>query len=286
MKRPDLILTADWHLRATTPVCRIDDDFQQSMWEKVLFVGGLALEYRCPIYHAGDLFDNWLVPHWLVSKTIEMLPPDFYTVFGNHELPQHSLQNKEKSALWSLVVGGHVKTLPGHYGEKNPVGTIVKGRKVLMMHIYNYVGKEPWPGCTHPKAHMLLDKYKNHDLIITGDNHQSFVYPFKGRLLVNPGSLMRQDADQINFRPCVWLWYADTNTVVPVTVPHKKGVVTREHIEVKNENEEVLAAYISRMNMNWELSANFDVNINKYLNTNRVRKQVEEIVLKCCDIIK
>jgi predicted phosphodiesterase len=284
MRRPDAIFTADWHLRSTTPVCRTDKDFQKSMWEKVLWIKGLQIKYKCPVLHAGDLFDVWKEPHWLVSKTIRNLPQSFYTVFGNHELPQHSLANMDKSALWTLVVGGHVNLLKGHYGDKEPEGLEIKGRKILMLHVYTYIGNEPWPGCTHPKAHAVLNKYKDYDVIVTGDNHQSFTQKAPGhRLLVNPGSLMRQDADQIDFEPVVYFWYADSNKAVPVPIPIKKGVVTREHIETKNENDEMLDAYVSRMNMDWELSANFDVNIEMYLNTNRVRKQVKEIVLKCCD---
>lgn len=281
LKPPDALLTSDWHIRHDTPVCRTDD-FQKSMWAKVAWVREQQKKYKCPVLHAGDLFNKWRHPHWLVSKTIENIPNDFWTVFGNHELPGHNLGNMDQSALWTLFVGEHVGLLKGHYGDKKPVGMEIKGRQILLMHTYAFVGKEPFPGAKG-KARNILHKYSYYDLIVTGDNHQSFTYPFDGRLLVNPGSLMRQEAGQIDFEPKVYFWYADTNTAIPVIVPHEKGVVTREHLDKKENKLNRIDAFIEKLDTDWEGTVSFDKNIELFLSRNRIRKQVKEIVNEMMD---
>ena len=51
-------------------------------------------------------------------------------------------------------------------------------------------GKIPWVVIMHSR--VLTHKYADYDLIVTGDNHQSFIYNSPHNLLVNPGSLTRR----------------------------------------------------------------------------------------------
>ena len=46
----------------------------------------------------------------------------------------------------------------------------------------------PFPGATGGNAINILKKYPQFDLIVTGDNHQSFSVEYEGRLLVNTGT--------------------------------------------------------------------------------------------------
>ncbi|KKL99820.1 hypothetical protein LCGC14_1810530, partial [marine sediment metagenome] len=86
--KPDLILTSDWHLREDTPICRTDD-FWSAQWNKVDQVMALQSKYDCPILHAGDLFHHWKPSPYLLSETIDHLQGSrFYTVYGQHDLPQ------------------------------------------------------------------------------------------------------------------------------------------------------------------------------------------------------
>ena len=43
---PNLILTADWHLREDQPVCRTDD-FWKAQWAKIDFINDLAEHEGC-----------------------------------------------------------------------------------------------------------------------------------------------------------------------------------------------------------------------------------------------
>lgn len=286
-KRPDLILTADWHLRETVPICRLDNFCEETQWKKVKFVTDLQKEYDCPILHAGDLFDYWKPSPYLLSKTIEALPKKFYTVYGNHDLPQHNIELKEKSGVWTLQMAGSIQLnvfLPNvefiHWGEY-PVNK--EHATLLVWHTFTFQGKEPFPGCSSPTAKKLLKEYPQYDLIVTGDNHQSFVEEYQGRLLVNPGSIFRMDADQVDHKPCVFFYYADTNTVEPVYLPIENAVISREHIDVIKERDDRIQAFITQLDDNWEVGFSFEENIKQFEQKNNIRKSVMDIIYKALE---
>jgi DNA repair exonuclease SbcCD nuclease subunit len=285
-KRVSAILTSDWHLRETTPVCRTDD-FWESQWKKVDFVSELQKKYDCPVLHAGDLFDHWKPSPYLLSKTIEHLPKEFYTVYGNHDLPQNTIELKEKSGVFTLWKANALRILPqGHWGTNNFSGAWeLNGKSIYVWHKFVYVGKEPFPGAKG-KARAKLEKYKQFDLIVTGDNHQSFTFRSpNGNLLVNPGSLTRQDADQISFQPKVYLYYAETNEVEAVDVPIDKGVITREHIDKVQERDDRIDAFISRLKIERDekMSVSFEAFMRKFFDNNRVRRDIKNIIYKAME---
>jgi len=282
------ILTSDWHLREDQPICRTDD-FQAAMWRKIDFISELQKKHDCPVLNAGDLFNHWKPSPELLTKASEHMPNDFWSIYGQHDLPQHSLDLAYKSGLYNLWKNGKLKLLDEcSWGQIPKNGSMIFPRildldkHMLVWHIYNYQGKT-WPGNTSPKAAKLLRKYPQYDLILTGDNHQSFVEEHEGRLLVNPGSLMRSTADQVDHKPCVYLWYADTNTVEAVYLPIEQGVISREHIEEKQQRDARIDSFIERLDSSWEAGMTFEENIDAFEKSNSIRKSVMEIVLKAME---
>jgi DNA repair exonuclease SbcCD nuclease subunit len=287
-----LILTSDWHIRETIPECRTDD-FWETQWEKVMFVNKLQREHGCPVVHAGDLFHHWKPSPYLLSYTIDYLPEQFHTIYGQHDLPQHNLEQRQKSGINVLHRANKVTVLPGvHWGQDPPsdntLGVHVSDyvqRLYMIWHHMVWQGKRPWPGCTDPSATAVLKKYKNYDLILTGDNHKPFVEEYEGRLLVNPGSLTRQTADQINHLPRVYLYDAHSNAVEPVYLPIQKGdeVISREHIDKNEERGERIAAFITKLGGEWEVSLSFEDNLKRFFQSNKVLDSVKQIVWGAID---
>ncbi len=287
MKKADAILISDPHARETIPIARTKKEFFKAQWDKWKFLKDLQKQHNCPVLCGGDLFDYWKPSPELISKTIENLPKQFHTIYGQHDLPQHSMDLAYKCGIWTLAVARSLKILPiRHWGMKtekdgdNCVSTIIKSRKILVWHTYNYQGKQPWPGCTSPTGRKLLKKHPQYDLILTGDNHIPFTEEYKGRLLVNPGSMMRTTAAQIKHKPRVYLWYADTNTVEPVYLPIKKRVVSREHIEIKEKRDNRIDAFISRLDKDWEIEFSFEINLKKFNQKNKVNKKIIKLINK------
>jgi predicted phosphodiesterase len=294
--KPTAILCSDIHLRLTTPKCRTDNYFDTQA-EKIKFIVDLREEYNCPILSPGDLFNKAKVDQELEIWAIENLPKNMVLVPGQHDLPNHNLKLFKKSSLGVLHSCGKVEVLLENketliYGSKIvrilgfPFGVEPKqvprrfNKEILMAHYFTYLGKT-WPGNQAPHARQLLRRLNKYDLILTGDNHIPFVLEEEGRLLVNPGSLMRLKSDQINHKPRVYLWYAESNTVEPVYIPIRQDVIDISHIEKQQERDERMEAFISIVKTQEKISFNFISNLENYFRDNKEPKEVKEIVWEC-----
>lgn len=295
----DAIICSDLHLTEQTPICRTDD-YIRAQRNKLNFISDLQKQYKCPVLCAGDIFDHWKPSPWLISFALQHLPDQLIAIPGQHDLPHHNLELIEKSGFWALMqaerilyrikifnkLGFALYALP--FGmkvpEKSPIED-VKDKKILMLHQLTWQ-KEPWTGAD-PKvnARKLLKDNPDFDLIITGDNHQAFTEEYEGRLLINPGSMMRSTADQIDFRPRVYLWEAESKTAEIVYLPIESGVVTREHLEKKAEHEHRMDAFIELIQSEeFEIGVSFEENVKHVLKTGNINQAVQAKVLEALSL--
>ncbi len=295
------ILIADTHLSDATPVCRTDD-YLAAQISKLQFIAELqAQNGGCPVLHAGDVFHHWKASP-LLSKLAYNYLPGMITVPGNHDLPEHSLSLYEKSALALLeesrqdiqVLHGKT-TAHGLDIQGCPFGTLEQitatkqasiHPRILLLHELVWEGKRPtWAnGSGYTAAELLKEFSSSFDLIVTGDNHQGFVQEQDHTILVNPGSMCRTTADQIDYRPRCYLYYAETNSAVPVYLPMDAAAVSREHVEKAHERDTRIDAYIERMRSDWELGLSFQKNLEVFFEKNRTPTKVREIIWQSMEI--
>lgn len=292
------ILTADLHLEESTPVSRTDD-YQAAQLRKLEFLQALRdRNGGCPILCAGDILNKWKSSPWLMTQAYLHLPSNLITIPGNHELPMHSMAEYQKSGLYLLeqilesftVLKGQgvhrngldIYGIPfGCLDEFEPDTQPLKSpeyRKILLLHELVWEERAPsWAG--RYSARDILDKFGDYfDLIVSGDNHESFVVEGESCLLVNPGSMMRIRADQADFRPRCFLYYAETNEAISVEFPIDEGVHNREHLDRKKEHDERIAAYIERMRSNWKGGLSFKENLQAFFTANDTPKKVRELI--------
>jgi DNA repair exonuclease SbcCD nuclease subunit len=306
MKTPSAILTADWHIREDKPKCRTDADWMLSQQAKIEWIRDFKNEletengHPIPILHAGDLFNTWRTSPWLISYTLRILP-ELIVVPGNHDAPYHSLDRLHLSALNVLNEAQRIFIFPHQmemrptncdfrivgfpFGEKLKPNALKSSshRQIALIHHFVYKGRKPFPGATGG-VNSVMKKLKGFDLIVSGDNHKPFTHRNKeGQLLVNPGSLMRQTADQMDHKPRVYVWYAEDNTVEPFIIPFEKGVVSREHIEKENERNDRITAYVERLNEDVDLGLNFQDNLEEYIRRNYISKAVQTKIYEAVD---
>lgn len=307
MKKVDAILTADWHIRSDKPVCRTDD-FIAAQRKKVQFILRLAEKYDATILIAGDIGHHHQWKNWLLERLLtdirEISGPNIVAaIAGQHDLPQHNLKLLSDSGLGVLIAYGAIKvfssvteyplmgssgefTVKGfHFGQeiKAPKIKVLGKRLVAMSHQMVIQNKPLWPGQEAPKAGKLLREFPCYDLILTGDNHKPFVEKYKGRLLVNPGSITRQTADQEKHKPRVYLWNAEANEVEAAYLPIEKGVISREHIDVKEDRNVRISAFVKYIKDGYEVGLSFQKNIEEFFKTNRIRKAIKDKVLEAID---
>jgi len=287
----DAILTADWHLTDHQPVARVDDYFQ-TMLTKIKWVADLQQEHDCPVLHAGDLFHTWKASPYLLGAVMNILPDQFYTVAGNHDLPHHNIELLDKSGLKVLMEAGKITEFD--CGDTDWLvdgipygGDLNKGqfkKEILMCHEMIYQSPEHWQKENGNQALAFLKKHKGYQLIVTGHNHKPFTAEHEGRLLVNPGSLMRMNADQKDYKPRVYLWNSDTNTVKIKYVPIAPEAVEIKYLTKVKARDERMESFISKLKSSKEVGLSFEKNIENYLANNRVRTSVKEIINECIGV--
>lgn len=304
--KPTAIITSDIGLQEGQPVCRLDN-YWEAQECKVQWLQDLQANYEVPIFDGGDLFEHWKPSPYLLRWAIEHLPDDMITVPGNHDLPAHSIELYYKSGLSVLEEAGKVQVL--RYGDVSgmpyggdvllhgfPWGSELKPlpdvyrekqvKNVAILHAMCYIGKTPWPGCKDWVALDLLKFMDGYDLVIVGHNHQPFIVEHKGRKLISPGSLTRTTADQMDYKPHVYLWYAETNQIKPIAVPIKKGVVSREHLATVERRDERMIEFVSRMEGGYEVTLSYENNLRRRMAQAKVRKAVQNIIWEAVDGIK
>jgi len=298
MKTPTAILLADTHIRETQPLCRTDDYFKAQR-EKWSFISDIQQKYYIPILIAGDLFDKWKPSPELLTWCIYNLPKHIRVIPGQHDLPNHNLELLHKSGMQTLESAGVIQIIRNSpfeihsngfnlnihaypFGsEPTPLNSTFKGsnstRNIALMHYFTYKGTA-WPGCKTLEAKSLLKRMAGFDLILCGDNHQSFIVEDNDRLLVNPGSLMRMKSDQIEHKPRLFLYYAEDNTVEAIDIPIEENVISRVHIDKSKDKDEKMEAFVDSVKNQGEIGLNFKENLETYFNTNEENDSVKNIV--------
>lgn len=281
--RPTAILTADWHIRETQPECRTDD-FIKTQWRKLQFIDDLQRQFNVPVLIGGDFFHYWKPSPWLISETMLYMPNDVTTVFGQHDLPNHSFKLAYKSGLYTLREAGFLILQDnGSWGQPIKEVELFDDKSIVLTHRFVWDGKEiPWPGCKEITAEQMLDSFPQADLIVTGDHHKPFTYEKDGRLLVNPGPITRQAANETS-APRVYLWYAETNTVEPVYIPIEKDVITREHIDKQQQSSAKLDAFVTSLDSKWEIGVSVLKNLERFLSNNKVHKSIVDVTYKAIE---
>ncbi len=318
MKKATAILVADIHLEEKAPISRTDD-YIKTQETKLKFLADLQLEHHgCPILCSGDVFEYWRASPWLCSWAINHLPrtpqiegtpnSSFITIPGNHDLPQHSMDEYSRSALYVLEAAKVCTVLKGEHLDRQQMivmgipfgqmdkfqGSIYthipqdihknihihgeKKKKVLMLHELIFPDEKPFWAEHGYTAKEILETFPEFDLILTGDNHQSFTREMDGRVLVNPGSMLRRTAAQQDFKPVAYLYYADTNSVEPVPFPVEPEVHNIEHIVKEKERDVRVSAYIERIKDNWDVGLSFKDNLLAFFEKNNTSKRVREII--------
>lgn len=298
-KKPTAILTADIEIRSFQPTCRTDDHWEAQA-RKIAWLKDLQAQCGCPIFDAGDLFDKKYKSypsHKLLEWSLKHLPHGIITIAGNHDLPGKTMENYKNSAMAVLESAGFLSTgdprvpmivdyRPDIYLYGFPWGVeridpdYNPSISVALIHEMVYEEFEPFPGCSGFSAEQILDSLPSMDLIVTGHHHKTFVLEKDGRILVNPGSLMRNDADQEDHRPSVFLWYAQENRIEQVFVPIEKGVITRDHIVEKKEKESRLDAFVEKLGQQTIDGINFSRNLEVAIKDNELSKSVEDKIWK------
>lgn len=318
-----MILAADLHLRRNRPRARVDD-YWLAQETKLRYTLRLGQESP-PLLIAGDFFNQPRPGPFLERWVIELLKEYGIrpiVVPGQHDLPERSLGQLPDSGLGVLAAAGVIELLgiprPGedhsmsHQAQCGPFGErpwggrdgpinfaingwpydkqlqpVIGGFTVLLWH-HMVINSEPlWPGQVADKADSILLKLPQFDLILTGDNHQTFVkacgrpYWNKDRWLINPGSMMRMTTAQINHRPCVFKW--ESNEVEQIFLPIQANVFDLTQLEVKERDDDRILVFVESLDKQWQAGFSYERSLEDFMKIQRTKPEVQFLVRKCLE---
>lgn len=305
MKQVNAVIIADLHLRGTIPQCRTDDFFS-AMWKKTKQILDLALNNDCPLIIAGDIGHKSQWPNWLIEEFLNLYPPQqvwpqICIVPGQHDLPGHVLKDWAKSGIGVLKAAGAIHTIGAQgipelpssfnidYGQKikcfaygQQITPPKNSENIALAHTLAVSSdNEWWLKDKSTNANLLLRKFPQYKLIITGDNHKTFIVEYEGRIHLNPGSVMRTNADQADHKPQAFLWYADENKIESVFLDIEENVIDRTHIDIKKHKDKRLEAYLNKMDeiaQEADFGLDYENNLKTYCAKNKTRKLVKDKV--------
>ena len=292
-----ILCTGDLHIKATAPHNRIDDYYQTQL-SKLKWIFDLAEKENCEaILQPGDFCDSPDLPNHVVKDIISLAyhcESYLLSVFGQHDKKYRNNDNtvlsvlEEAEAVYPLKdtpfrFSNNVEIYGASWEEEVPKVQDTKAINILVLHKMIIANEPLWPGQTdYVKADTFLKTYKNYDLIISGDNHQSFIRLASNKgncpILINCGSLMRMTTTQQNHRPCVWIYNSETKKAKRYFIPIQPSeeVFSPEAEETKERNLEMEAFIEKLATGDKEVTLSFEDNLNVLMDK-KVESQVKEL---------
>jgi len=292
------IITADWHLRSQRPRCRLDDNWLETQRNALMHIATYAGEYEADVIVIGDIFHSTnettnevigLVQE--LALVLEETDCKLYILAGNHDLPQHNLDNIHRSAFNILLNSKNVMHLNdceafaemGYSHSAHDFGEADEDSQIIFKHILCFPENEKIPPSDKiVKPSELFAQFENAKYIFTGDYHRQFVYAKGKKKLLNPGCLLRQAADMIDYEPAVF--YAEfvngelTYTTLPI--PDDEKLVTDEYLEKEEIRNSRIEAFIERIKENEQVTFDFVENVHNLLKNNRIDAEIKSTILE------
>ena len=282
------VLTADWHIRATKPRCRIDEDWIQTQRLALNQIADIANSKDFPVYVVGDLFhshgDTSFEVVQLIQEFANSLNHGMFILAGNHDLPHHNSSNLHKSAIGILLHCEKINFIQNNeYVSAGNFDQETENKEIIFKHILCFPDlKSMPPNVNAVTAEDLLGEYDDAKWIFTGDYHHNFVYENKGRHVVNSGCLIRQVSDMKDYQCGVYVIDTDLNEIDFVPIVDDYDLVDDSHILRQNEKDERIENMVDKLMDIEAVSLDFIQNIeNVLLKTDvsdEIRKCVKELI--------
>jgi len=296
------IITADWHLRSQRPRCRLDDDWLETQRNALTLIANEANEYEADVIVIGDIFHSTnettnevigLVQEF--ALTLETTNQKLYILAGNHDLLQHNLDNIHRSAFNILIHSKniyHLKQLDiWHNEEFNKMRISASNfgaddkldAEIVFKHVLCFPENEKIPPNDKiVKPSELFAQFENAKYIFTGDYHRQFVYEKGKKKLLNPGCLLRQAADMIDYGPGVFFIDFENGKlkyeILPI--PDDEKMVTDEYLEKEEMRNNRIEAFIERIKENEQVTFDFIENVHNLMKNNKIENEIKNTILE------
>lgn len=285
-----MIITADWHIRATRPRCRVDSDWIETQRKALNWVAGIAEEMKCPVMVVGDVFhsnsDTSFECISMVQKLADRLD-ELYVLAGNHDLPYHNSENLDKSAIGVLLRSDNIKRIKDYFENQD---TLIQcsasnfdepdnaNAEFVFKHILTIPkeDKADFIECETPES--LLEKFPKAKWIFTGDYHRNFHYEKNGRHVVNSGCLLRQVSDFKDYQCGVYYVDTDENVAEFVPIIDREELIDDSYITKESEREARISDFADKLKNVKSVSFDFVENVRNLMDGNGFSEELKGVV--------
>ena len=286
-----VIITADWHIRATRPRCRVDNDWIETQRKALNQVADIAEKKKCPVIVVGDIFHSNSDTSFECINIVQKLADglgELYLLAGNHDLPYHSSENIDKSAIgillksqnilpvkeckwWDLLFDDEISA--SNFDEKDN-----ENAKIVFKHILTIPSKDKpnFVDCETPES--LLEKFPSAEWIFTGDYHHNFHYEKNGRHVVNSGCLLRQVSDMKDYQCGVYFIDTDKNIVEFIPIIDSEDLIDDSYILQENERNERIESFVEKLKKTKGVSLDFIENVQNEMKHNGFESELIQVV--------
>lgn len=236
-----LLFIGDPHLSHKRPGKRLDENFAQTVLNKIEFAIDHANEHDLVPVFLGDIFDEEVVTKWIENRFARLLKKSKHkaiTNVGNHDKKDKVLSDECSLMTFAITDAMHVAL------DAGPIETFLIGGKTVGL------GATPYDQPIPVDVRMYFDKpdtvvwITHHDLAfesaypgseplteilgcrlaINGHMHLGKP-PVKvgSTTWFNPGNITRQATDALEHEPAVYE-FSPAKALKKVVIPHEKGI--------------------------------------------------------------
>lgn len=294
------IITADWHIRATRPRCRIDNDWLETQRKALNQIVEISTKKKAPVMVVGDLFHSNSDTSFECIQMVQQMADklgELYILAGNHDLPYHSSENLDKSAIGVLLNSNNVHLIKDYLTKWNleqeypyiiSAGNFDEEDDELAEIVFKHVltipseDKPDFVDCETPES--LLEKFPNAKWIFTGDYHHNFHYEKKGRHIVNSGCLLRQASDMKDYQCGVYFVDTDEEIVEFIPIIDNEDLIDDSYILQENERNERIESFVDKLRKTKGVSLDFIDNVQNEMKRNDFEPELKEVVEELLEV--
>ena len=288
------ICTADWHIRATKPRCRIDEDWMLTQKNALSQIFKIADKMRCNVYCVGDVFHSNSDTNFECismvqdfSNKLTGIGKTLGVLAGNHDLLYHSSDNLKKSAIGVLLDSYNIgyildsinDEIQDNISASNFDENDDKDAEIVFKHTLVFPDtKSIPPNCNGKTAKELLKEFPKAKWIFTGDYHKNFHYEKNERHVVNSGCLLRQASDFKDYQCGVYFVDTDKNIVEFIPIIDNEELIDDSYILKENEREERIDNFVNKLKETETVTLDFLANVENALKSNEFDSELKMVI--------
>lgn len=291
-----LIITADWHLRATAPRCRTDENWIETQRNTLKQISKYAIQYEAKVCVVGDIFHTNSDASFEVINMVQEMAnylnnhnlDGLYILAGNHDLPYHNSENINKSAIGLLLNSDNIFKLNQLVSKKiisaPNFDEEVEDKELVFRHILVMPDEKrnPLIDCKTPQD--LLDETPNAKWIFAGDYHHNFIYKDSNRYVINSGCILRQVSDMKDYQCGVYLVDTNNDKIEFLQLEDNDDIIDDNYIIKDKDREERIEKFAAKLADTNIISLDFIENVQKSIEENKFSDELKDVIFELLSV--